>query len=86
MKISLNDKVRAKITPHGKQNIQEYVDEFNTIMKNRYAPENPPYTSGLPQYGADDVIEIQLWELLRYFEGSHYFIGKECPFEWIESI
>jgi hypothetical protein len=86
MKISLNDKVRAKITPHGKTLILESVHDFNTFLKNRYAPEKPPYTHDLPQYDADDVIEIQLWLLLRYFEGSHYSIGKECPFEWIESI
>ncbi len=86
MRLTLNDMVRAKITPYGKELIKQHIDEFNRELAQRYAPQPALFQYPHPDYDKDDCITNQVWTILAFFDKWPGTIGSDLPLEWIETL
>lgn len=75
MKFNINEKVRVKLTDHGRAVHAADNDAFWSSIQH---PSPPPYTP--PKEDAEGWSEWQLWTLMEAF-GKHTHIGCNNCFE-----
>ena len=74
MKFNINEKVRVKLTEHGRALHREDHKKLWAHLEQK-APKYTP-----PKEDAEGWSEWQLWELMQNF-GSHIGLGFRTPFE-----
>lgn len=76
VKISMNDKVKVKLTDYGIMLLKKRHDELNKKIKENGGKGN----SFELKLDEDGYYETQLWSLMEKF-GDHCGLAKEYPFE-----
>ena len=66
---NVNDKVKVKLTEHGKAILEKDVTDTLGLLKNFNYKEYSPYHTD-----EDGYIKFQLWDFMRIF-GSHFCNG-----------
>lgn len=77
MYININDKVKVKLTEHGKHIYKHQFDELNERIKRN---GGKPIKLDLPEADADGYTTFQLWCLMEIF-GPHMHMGRPIPFD-----
>ena len=69
---NINDKIKVKLTEHGKAILEHEVADTMNMLKNlNFSDDYFPYPED-----EDGYTEFQLWNFMRLF-GSHFCVG--CP-------
>lgn len=74
MEFNVNDKVRVRLTHHGRDILRGIVADY----RQKHPKANALFL--FPQESDDGWSEWQLWELMSTF-GEHCYNGCEVPFE-----
>lgn len=77
MTINLNDKVKVKLTDHGKDIYYHQYDELNEKLKPYGCKFLEPR---MPDVDADGYTTFQLWQLMNLY-GPHIHMTSPLPFE-----
>lgn len=75
--INLNDKVKVKLTDHGKDIYYHQNDELNEMRK-QYGLK--PFEPIMPIVDADGYTYFQLWRLMELY-GPHIHMASPLPFD-----
>lgn len=81
--ITLNDRVRMKLTDTGRRQLTAAADAFNDRM--RASHPNVLHRASAPKEDADGCVTGQLWCLIQDMDLSS-MLGREMPFSWIEKV
>lgn len=73
IKLNLNDRVRVKLTDHGREILRKDYEERFAFLGRKYVP---------PKEDAEGWSEWQLWNLFQDF-GQHIYLGGKLPFDTI---
>ena len=71
--ININDKVRVKLTPHGRELVRAQWERTFSFL-----PQPPPYRAPTEDFAGWST--WQLWELMSIF-GPYIYHGGQLPFE-----
>lgn len=66
---NINDKIKVKLTEHGKAILKKDVTDTLSMLKGFNYPDYSPYHTD-----EDGYTEFQLWNFMRIF-GSHFCVG-----------
>lgn len=75
--INMNEKVKVKLTDHGKDIYYHQYDELNERIKCRCGKLLEPV---MPKVDADGYTSFQLWHLMQLY-GPHIRMGSPIPFD-----